>query len=313
MKLQLGKFLYRLYFQPTLKYRYNITHFGFRGWFKMHQGEKAMKKAALKLRNQLQKPLYQNIELNFLTGKNYWHQTIFCIESFIKSYGNNIAVKIYSDGSINKEITTIFKKYCNEIIIVKDEEIKEKLNEVLPVSMFPTLNYLRNWHPFFRRLIDIHAESSWKIHLDSDMLFLKLPTEIFEAYTNKSAIYMFEQLNSSYFVDDSKIIKDKFGIDLVEKVNGGVVAYNGSLVDYVDLEKVAKTLMINYSKASPAEIEQTLMSYLLYKQNAFGLNKHEYKIYYESEHIDLKDNTLRHYIYKAKYAYLTAEWKKLVH
>lgn len=216
----LGSLIYKFYYKPTLKYRYNITHFGIKGWYKMFRGEAKMKREALKLRNYLSEYSEKNIRLNFLTGRNYWHQTIFCIESFIKHYGNNLSINIYSDGSINDKIESLFKNYCNKIEIVANDQIEDKLKKIIPIEDFPYLNKVRTWHPFFRRLIDIHINPGWNIHLDSDMLFFEYPSTLIEAFQKKQAIFMHEQLEKSYFVDSVATLKEKFGINTLEKVNG---------------------------------------------------------------------------------------------
>ena len=307
----LGSFIYKFYFKPTLKFRYNLTHFGIKGWYQMTTGEASMKREALKLRNYLSNYSKDNIQLNFLTGKNYWHQTIFCIESFIQHYGNNFSVNIYSDGTINDKIKSLFKNYCKEIEIVSNEKIETKLKRIIPIKDFPYLNQVRAWHPFFRRLIDIHINPGWNLHLDSDMLFFKYPSALIEAFERKQAIFMFEQLDDSYFVDSVVVLKEKFDIDTIEKVNGGIIAYNSDQVNYIDLEEKLRVILQNYKTAIPAEVEQTLMSHILFNQYAKPLSKDEYNIFYGKD-INSGLKTVSHYIFKAKKPYFSQEWKRVI-
>jgi hypothetical protein len=71
--------------------------------------------------------------------------------------------------------------------------------------------------------------------------------------------------------------------------------------------------MDHYKHMGPARFEQTLMSYLLYRQNAVALDDDLYKIYYGKQ-IDAEEaQIVRHYIFQAKLPYFTTEWKKLLH
>jgi len=311
--MTLGKVFYKCFFEPTFPIRYNLTHFGLKGWYNYALGENMMKKTAL---NFPEIKLADNptpaFSVNFLTGVNYWHQTLFCIQSLINQYGLNLSIQIYSDGTISKKIHDIFKNYCPQITVFSEEQIIEVISKIIPSGKYPSLNFLRNWHPFFKRIIDIHCNAGWNLHLDSDMLFLKYPSDLINFSTNRIAVFMEEQMDYSYFVDDSKVLLQKYNIATLPKVNGGIIGYDGNLLDYDDLENKSKILLENYFDKGPAKIEQTLMSYILCKQNAVPLNKSEYKIYYDQK-IGSENETLRHYIFKAKLPYLQTEWKKVVH
>lgn len=309
--LSLGKLAFKYFYKPTSPFRYKFYNFGFKGWLDYSLGEYQMQKNALSLPSIMLNSSKKNVfEINFLTGEKYWHQTLFCIQSLTNQCGNDLAIKIYSDGTINKRIINLFKGYCPQIIMVSDEEILDSLNTIIPAEKFPTLHYLRRWHPYFRRIIDIHCCKKWKLHLDSDMLFYKFPIDLVEFARTETAVFLEEQMGSSYFVDNQNFLMSKYGIPTLENVNGGVIGYDGNLVDYDELECKAKILIDNYFLQGPAKIEQTLMSYILYKQSGVALDKHEYKIHYSST-IAKESNTLRHYIYKAKQPYFSEEWKRI--
>ena len=307
----IGRLIYKIFFKPTLQIRYHIHHFGLSGWYKLYKGEQQMKKAAMNI-TPVSLAKDHLLEVNYLTGAKYWHQTIFCAQSLARVLQGNVKINIYSDGTLNQTHEAFIERAIPGIVFIIEEGVNEYLERFLPVSQFPTLHYLRKWHPFFRRLIDIHSDTEWAVHLDSDMLFFDRPQQIIEAYQNKTAIYMEEHLQNSYFVDDEKILKDKYNISCISNVNGGIIAYNGN-IDYTDLEQKAKTLLDQYPNAGPAQVEQTLMSYLLFKQNAKPLDKHLHPIFYDGN-IGLDNSPIvRHYIFKAKLPYFTSEWKKILH
>lgn len=309
--MYLGKLAYKFFFRPISPIRYHINHFGLTGWYRMHSGEQQMKKAALQLPPIILKG-EDNLEVSYLTGAKYWHQTIFCAYTLAGLLNGRLRIKLYSDGTLTNEHIGFISKALPGVEAISEKQVTAHLNSILPQDKFPTLRYLRNWHPFFRRLVDIHTSPSWSIHLDSDMLFFEKPGQILDAYQHKSALYMKELLPYSYFVDQEETLMHKYGINCISAVNGGIIAYNNNLVDYADLEEKAKLLLKHYPNAGPAQVEQTLMSYLLHLQNAMALNEKQYTIFYDSQAKLDTPQVLRHYIFKAKLPYFNSEWKKIL-
>ncbi|UOE48324.1 hypothetical protein MTO98_28345 [Mucilaginibacter sp. SMC90] len=310
--MSLGKIAYKYFFKPTFSLRYHFSHFGLWGWLNMQRGEQQMKKAALKL-SPVNLSADKALEVSFLTGANYWHQTIFCAHTLAGYLGGRLGIRLYSDGTLTDEHIGYINKVLPGVEAISERQVLQHLDTVLPNHKYPTLRHLRNWHPFFRRLIDIHTSPSWTIHMDSDMIFFGKPDQILEAYQQKRAVYMKEQLANSYFVDSEQVLRDKYGINCIKSVNGGIIAYDNDKIDYADLEEKAKLLLQHYPNAGPAQVEQTLMSYVLHQQNAGALDEKLYSIFYDSKPgFDNQKNIVRHYIFKAKLPYFTAEWKKVI-
>jgi hypothetical protein len=273
--------------------------------------EQRMKAAAKRLKPV---PLLSDfgLEVNYLTGDKYWHQTLFCAWSLATIMEGQVKINIYSDGSLRKKHNKTIEKTLPGILIKPEKQVDHYLNKVLPDDNYPTLRRLRKSHPFFRRLLDIHTQPSWSIHLDSDMLFLKKPGELINAFLNKSAIYMKDHLVKSYFVDDEKTLETNFGIYCKANVNGGIIAYDHDKVDYIDLERKAKLLSETYPNTGAAQLEQTLMSYVLYMQGANPLEMERYTIFFDSNIHTTESQIVQHYIFKAKLPYFSSEWKKIV-
>ncbi|WPU98354.1 hypothetical protein SNE26_20220 [Mucilaginibacter sp. cycad4] len=309
--MALGKVAYKYFFKPTFSVRYHIRHFGLTGWLRMQRGEEQMKKAASKL-PPVNLPTDKILEVSFLTGAKYWHQTIFCAYTLSRCLDGRLGIKLYSDGTLTDEHIGFINKVLPGIKAISEKQVLKHLDSVLPQHQFPTLRHLRNWHPFFRRLIDIHTAPSWTIHLDSDMIFFGQPRQILEAYQHKTAVYMKEQLENSYFVDSEDVLRDKYDINCIKSVNGGIIAYDNDRIDYADLEEKAKLLLQHYPLAGPAQVEQTLMSYVLYRQTAMALDEKTYTIFYDDKPDPGSLQIVRHYIFKAKLPYFTTEWKKAV-
>ncbi len=308
----LGKLVYNILFRPTLHLRYKLNHFGLRGWLAYHLGENSMRKAAAN-----ETPVHLTNDKNavnfcFLTGKMYWHQTVYAIKSVHQQIPGRFRVTLFSDGSLDDIDLSKLKRFAPGVVYKSKEMVDEHLDKNLSKDVFPTLWFLRDYHPFFKRLIDIHCWPGWNIHLDSDMLFFNPPLKILEAFEKKQAIYMQDRMDKSYFVDDENVLKDNYDINCLPNVNGGIIAYNSDMIDYHDLEQKARLLLDKYLDKGPAKIEQTLMSYLLAKQNAQALDQKAYTVFYDHRLHLVADQVVRHYIFKAKLPYFTQEWKKIV-
>ncbi|RZL69651.1 MAG: hypothetical protein EOO93_00955 [Pedobacter sp.] len=278
--MTIGKLIYNTIFKPTSSFRYNINHFGLFGYIRILMGETKMKKAALSLPSIELRDDF-DLEVNFLTGSKYWHQTIFCGYTLATTLQNKVKINFYSDGTLSLKHIGRIQSILKKSNFISEAKVVENLLETLPQANFPVLHSLRKWHPFFRRLIDIHINQEWALHLDSDMLFFSKPYELIHAFKNKNALYMKELMDNSYYADSEKNLEEKYDIICSKNVNGGIVAYNGTEINYQDLELKAKILLQNYPNAGAAQIEQTLMGYILNEQNAVPLDDNFYQIIYE--------------------------------
>jgi hypothetical protein len=277
----------------------------------MRTGENQMKKAVRQL-PPIEFSKDKVLEVCYLTGEKYWHQTIFCAYTLARSLNGRVGIKLYSDGTLTDDHIRMIRKVLPGVESIPEMQVISYLDAILPEKKYPTLRYLRNWHPFFRRLTDIHTSPSWTMHLDSDMIFFDKPGQVLAAYEKKSSIYMKERLANSYFVDTVDHLRDKHHINCIRNVNGGMIAYDNDKIDYIDLEEKANYLLLKYPGAGPAQIEQTLMSYVLYTQTAVPLDEHKYAVFYDKLPALNDLQIVRHYIFKAKFPYLTNEWKKVI-
>lgn len=307
----LGKIVYKYIFKPTLPFRYNIAHFGIIGWFEMWIGQKQMIKKSKELNTIYFDKINIDLECCYLTGANYWYQTIFCVYSLAKNTQNKIKVNIYTDGTLTKLQKNFILKVFPDVNFIDEETVLKKLAIVLPQEVYPTLWKLRNSNAFFRRIFDIHTTQKWSLHLDSDMLFFKTPQELINSYKNKSSVYMVDKLEQSYFITDKKTLKEKYNVNVMQKLNGGIIAYDSYNVNYLYLENISKKFINDFGIQNSAQIEQTLMSSILYSKNPEALDTNQYSIFYDNN-IEKNNQILNHYIFKAKYLYFTKEWKRIL-
>lgn len=150
----------------------------------MSQGEKTMKRQSAKLRPVT---LTEDIllEVSYLTGRKYWHQTIFCAYSLATHLQCKVAINIYSDGTLSARHIDLFNKILKNVNIIDPATIQKQLDELLPHAEFPALRLLRGQNAFFRKLVDMRLNKRYVVQLDSDMLFFGAPQALVDAYNTK--------------------------------------------------------------------------------------------------------------------------------
>lgn len=310
--MTLGSIIYKLFFKPHLNIRYNIGHFGLMGWYRMCSGEKQMKKSAASL-----PPITLSedhlLEVSYLTGANYWHQTIFCAYSLARVLNGRVRINIYSDGTLNPKLAGFIKKALPNIIIVDQDDLRKQIDNILPEKDFPLLRALREKDAFFRKLVDMRANGRYIIQLDSDMLFFNKPERLISAYRDDENYFMQDTIPASYYVLPEDIISKKLNIPTREKINSGILAYNSAKIDWHFVERTCAYLIENAPHLHPPMFEQTLNAIIISWLDGKPL-KPEYRILYayKGEETNLSD-VVRHYIFKAKMLYFTTEWKTVLH
>lgn len=309
--MRLGKLIYKYIFQPTSAIRYNLHHFGLLGWYKMYTGEQQMKKAAITL---TPVKLLNNyiLEVSYLTGAKYWHQTVFCAHSLAYILQGQVKVNIYSDGTLS----AIHRKVLNSVLpginLINPVQIHKNLEQFLPECDFPKLRSLRDTNPFFRKLIDMRLNDKYIIQLDSDMLFFNTPHELIKAYNTGNYYFMQDKIKSSFYVLPENTISKYLNIPIKEKINSGILAYNSADIDWIFVEKTCSYLLQHTSSIHPPMFEQTLNAIIISQLKGNALNQY-YNILYDGENNQLDDiDIVRHYIFKAKLPYFTKEWKKAI-
>jgi len=309
--MTLGSIIYNLFFEPTLKIRYYIGHFGLMGWYRLHSGEKQMKKSAASLPPIT---LYEDhlLEVSYLTGANYWHQTIFCAYSLARILNGRVRINIYSDGTLTSELVGFIKKALPNIIIVNQDELLKQIDNILPRKDFPQLRALREKNAFFRKLVDMRVNGRYIIQLDSDMLFFNNPELLISAYRDDENYFMQDTIPASYYVLPEDAISKELNIPIYEKINSGILAYNSAKIDWNFVERTCAYLIQNAPDVHPPMFEQTLNAIIISWLDGKPL-KPEYRILYADKGEETKSSdVVRHYIFKAKMPYFTSEWKAVL-
>jgi hypothetical protein len=253
------------------------------------------------------------LEVSYLTGAKYWHQTIFCAYSLAKILNGRIKVNIYSDGTLSDMQGQYIKRALPNTQLITSEEISKLINERLPEKVFPLLRSLREQNPFLRKLIDMRINKRYIIQLDSDMLFFNRPDELIEAYRTDNNYFMQDTIPASSYVLPEDIISKKLNIPIHEKINSGILAYDSGKIDWHFVEQTCAYLVQTVQSVHLPTLEQTMNAIIISQLNGAPL-KPTYHILYDSDVREIHPSDIvRHYIFKAKLPYFTSEWKKILH
>lgn len=277
----------------------------------MRRGERQMKKAALKLSPVTLSSDYK-LEVSYLTGAKYWHQTIFCAYSLARLLKGHVRINVYSDGTLSPELSGFIIKALPNVNIISTKDLSTQIDEVLPEKDFPLLRALRKENAFFRKLVDMRTNNRYIIQLDSDMLFFNEPKELIDAYRNNENYFMQDTIPASYYVLPEDVISKDLNISMCKKINSGILAYNSSKIDWHFVERTCAYLMKNVQNVHPPMFEQTLNAIIISWLEGKPLNQPYRILYADKNEKTNSSDIVRHYIFKAKLPYFTTEWKKVI-
>jgi hypothetical protein len=308
----IGKLIYKYFFAPTLPIRYYLTHFGVGGWLRLVNGERSMKIAAQKLKPIVLSDDYQ-LECNYLTGEKYWYQTIFCAYSLAKVMQGRVKINIYSDGTtMPPSVISLFNKVLKGIRVISPNDVENDFNLKLPADRYPSVRYLRGFHPMFRKLIDTRLNDRYIVQLDSDMLFFNFPVTLVEAYLTGDSYFMEDKADKSFYVVPEKQIEEQFGLTMKPNINAGILAFDSARIDWDFVECVCKYFLENLPVIYGPLLEQTINAIIVSRLDAKPLNQY-YNILYDNKNNAVSaDDVVRHYIFKAREFYQSSEWQKVL-
>jgi hypothetical protein len=277
----------------------------------MATGEAAMKRHASKLKSiSLSGPPL--LEVSYLTGERYWHQTIFCAYSLAQQLGGKVVINIYSDGTFNSSHSALYHKILPGINIIDSATMGGQIEQLLPERDFPTLRQLREQYPFFRKLVDMRLNNRYVVQLDSDMLFFAYPQELVNAYNTGNYYFMQDTIPASYYVLPENEMNEELNLSIKEKINSGILAYNSADINWNFVEETTKHLLERVPTVHPPRFEQTINAIIISKLNGQPLPPH-YRIFYDSKgNYSDNNDVVRHYIFRSKLKYFGLEWRKIL-
>lgn len=304
--------LYRhLYRKPKNKVKKSIREGGPVEQWKTQKGEEAMREAASEL-PPLSPPPNPSVgprTVYFLTGENFWHQTLFCFVSLQRHCENRITPMIYGDGTLSSEYKTRIRRVVPWVKFQEQEEIEARLDDALPVSKYPTLRERRLEYVHLRKLTDFHAGSSgWKLVLDSDMLFFDRPSLLIEWLEDPDHPMHMRDAEESYGYT-RELMEELAGAPIPERVNVGMVGFQSEGIDWDTLEHWCREM--NEREKSSYLQEQALTAMLVAGRERSVAPRPEYLTLPSMEEGRSPSAILHHYVAESKRAYFQHGWRHI--
>lgn len=303
-----GRAALYLYHRPTGLIRKSIAEGGPVEQWRTERGRRAMVESALVLPPLSLPEADSGASVNFLSGVNYWYQTVFCFASIQIQSPFRITPIIHDDGTLDAQTQAAISRVIPWVRYVASTEIEKRLDCHLPVSRFPRLRARRIEYPHLRKLTDIHiGAEGWTLVLDSDMLAFRRPQALIDWFDNPGAIYM--QDIATMYGYPADFLADLAGAPIPERVNVGLYALYGPSIDWDAVEfwcgHQLDDFGTNYLQ------EQGLTAMLLGRARATPLHDDEYIVLPNLTEGIEPHAVLHHYVAHSKRSYYQFGWKRI--
>jgi len=235
-----------------------------------------------------------------------YKMSIITLFYFLKSSDVIYDILIHDDGTISKSQENIFKSLSVEINYISraqsDSLVERELKD------FQTLLKWRSNFPFALKLIDLYFYSTHRyyIYLDSDVLFFRNPIYINElvknSFESKDLNNYFNKDIESAYVASVHTFKEKFDIDLMPRLNAGLMFINKEILIFSKINWYLENEMyLNFEVVRKHVSEQTLYAILA---SASDSNTSYFPSEYDvSLNKNIINSVTKHYVGKIRYKY----------
>ncbi|KRT15836.1 hypothetical protein ASU31_12690 [Pedobacter ginsenosidimutans] len=283
-------------------------HFGGRSEYnRMLNAEREMIKASRKLVIKKSLTDLTTLNVSFLTGTKYWHQTIYCAYSLQKNCSHPIYFTFYDDGTLTERAIQDYKKQIPNSEFVSISQIEQQIQNILPIEKYPYLNHKRKVYKHIRKLVDIHSwNKGWQLVLDSDMLFWNEPTALISWLKNPTKpFYILDVQNSYGFPKEAmESLVDK---NIADRINVGIIGLDSHSIDFEKIEIWAKKLEDDFGNSY--YLEQALSAMIINTETSSIGSEGDYIVYPTEQQVDNQEGILHHYVDISKKWYFTKAWK----
>ena len=246
-------------------------------------------------------------EVYFLSGQDFWYQTLFCFVSLQRLAEERITPIVYGDGTLGAEAKARIRRVVPWVEFVERESIEARLDAHLPVSKYPTLRERRLDYVHLRKLTDFHAGSTgWKLILDSDMLFFRRPSLLIEWLSSPDhPLHMLDAVESYGY--SRELMEALAGAPIPPRVNVGIVGLRSEMINWETLEYWCRTM--NEREQVSYLQEQALTAMLVANGERTVAPRPEYLTLPSVEEGRSPSVTLHHYVAESKRTYFQHGWR----
>lgn len=304
--------LYRTLVQSPLNtVRRSIREGGPIEQWKTERGRRAMKEAATELPPLSQPPEDPEgpLKVHFLTGKNFWYQSLFCFVSLQRHCDVRVTPVFYGDGTLGPSSRAALRRVVPWAEFVLSDDIETRLDAHLPRSEYPTLRKRRIEYVHLRKLTDFHAGGSgWTLVLDSDMLFFDRPSLLLKwLRAPNSPIHMLDHQES--YGCSRELMQELAGATIPERVNVGIIGLRSDGIDWDTLEYWCRE-MIEREGGGYLQ-EQALTAMLVAGRKRTVAPRPEYLTKPPVEEGRSPSATMHHYVAESERAYFQYGWRQV--
>jgi len=251
------------------------------------------------------------VELYFLTGRDYWYQTAFCLWSFAAASNRPLAPVIFDDGSLSEPYIEPLRRLFPALRVITAGESHSRLDDFLPASRYPSLRARRLAYPHLKKLLDLHVgQRGYRLQMDSDLLFFRSPDCLLNWHDNPQCPLRSEDIQTSYGYP-LPLLAELAGYPKVpERVNAGLLGLRSEDFDWDKMEYWCRELLTR-GGASYFQ-EQALLAMFLAGRECVVPPPNDYLIFPKPPEVLRCKAVMHHYVSKSKKWYFSQNWKQFV-
>jgi hypothetical protein len=247
--------------------------------------------------------------VHFLSGNQFWYQTLFCAYSLAIRIGPVVRFAVTDDGTLTPQIMDIMSRVLPGCRFDTRDMIEQRLDRYLPTGQFPALRRRRLVYPHIKKLIDVHAgRVGWKLVLDSDMLFYNEPIFVTNWLRDPQRPLHLKDIENAYGYS-KQLMGELAGATIPERVNVGMCGLRSEDLDWPQLESWCRILV---EREGPHYLlEQALVAMLLAKANRVEVPTSDAIVAPGASEIASPTVSLHHYVSFSKAGYFRFAWRRI--
>ena len=303
-----GRLVYLAWHKPRAELRQCIADGGPLEQWKTYRGRTAMERAA-EILPALPPSGGPPLELYLLTGRRFWYQTAFCLWSFARAAGRDLAPVIMDDGSLTDENRGHLSRLFPATRFLTKPDAEARLNAVLPADRFPRLHERWRNYPHIRKLTGPHLGSTgWKLVLDSDLLFFRRPGYLLDwLATPDRPLHAVDDATAYGYAPE--LLNRVTGTPLAARVNVGLTGLESGGLDWEKIEYWCDRLISG--AGTHYYLEQALVAMLVAGRPCAVAPEADYVTLPRPPEADDCRAVMHHYVAESKPWYFRRNWRRV--
>jgi hypothetical protein len=289
----LGRLVYLYWFRP-LGFARKTMRRGVARTLKAWRGRRGMERAAWRLEVVIPAGSAYPTPVAFLTGRDFWHLTVFCAASLQHHSPRPIHFEFHDDGSLDPRQAARLGTLFPSSVIHPSADLERALDEHLPKERFPTIRARRMVYPHLRKITDIHVgKTGWRALLDSDMLFHAPPTEFLDWLEAPSRpLHMIDV--GDYYGYTRPLLERLAKADIPSGVNVGITGMRSDAFDWALIDQWISDMQ--RAEGTSYYQEQALFALMMARETPIALPADRYVVQPGPAELQSPRAILHHYV-----------------